>query len=402
MASASSAGQVPCEHTEEYICQSCITVISKYYGQLMEKFWEKMNTTVYKDTLDLGYTSKLGTVLFQSETSLEVSTSDTSEPDEVLKIKKNRRCLKPIVTLIPDTTGSSVSKNDASVFFLVENLNYVDMESVLKLIQYFKHFWREDYETLKGQLKCSNELPFLIIYDFVLYNEESIQHNHSLIPIGLQMKANIYPNKKLKKINSVSPVEMKLTNIQTFIRIECGQRFSYGHNPSYLRDFVRSDANDLKDDVGVLFTDICGDIKITHKTDIAICRFPNVETTIKVNIPHVILQVSRVSDIVFAIENYNIFYISNFIQNYLDLIVDDNNREKMFGKPPSRWALSFISLEKCIGHPSGTKEFLFIGFFYKAIRKSILQTPESVRKIPLKRISFEKKDKSRTKKTHLH
>ena len=358
----------------------------------MERFWEKMHFVFLSEPLDLGYSNHIGMITFESPKS-DQSVSETSDTDDPGLVRKEKRCLKPIATLIPEVSGSSVSK-EASLFFLVEKLGFVDLECILKMIQYFKYFVKKDNDTLKMQLKCTQELPFLVIYDVVIYNEEILQHNHKITSIGLQMKANMYPFKKNKEVNFISPIEIKLTNLQTSIKTEVSKRGGSFSPPIFLRDFTLPEAAELKEDVSILFTDICGDISIPYKADMIYCRFPNVETTLKIIPPHNVVQLSRLSDIVFAIENYNILYIKDFIQNYVDLILDDNNREDFFNKIPSRWALSFVSYDKGLGDTLLPKDYLFIGFFYKGIQRSILQPADQPRKIPSKRISFEESKSS--------
>lgn len=354
----------------------------------MKKFWVKLHEIVSVDRIDLGYTGKIGMIAFEPS-SLDLSASDTSDLDDTtIPGKKHINCLPTIVTVTPEKQGSSVTRNEANLFFIIEGLFYIDIESILKLIQYFKYCIKRDYEMLKTQMACCSELPFIVINDFVLYNEAVLQHNKEVKPIGLQMKANIYPFKKFKKVNFVSPVEMKLNNIQTNIKTLCSDRLTNGHNADYFGLFTPADVIELKDDVVILFTDMCGKIPIEYLTHVTLCKFPNIQTTLKDNIPHNVQQLARLSDIVFAIENYNVLYLKDFIQNYLDLIANDDYRESCFSKIPSRWSISFLTLERSVIASPVQKDYLFIGFFFKGISKPKIQSRSNPEKV-VKRISFE-------------
>jgi len=396
MASYSNFSEKTLEHNDGYICKECVGIIVKEYQILMKRFFIKLHDFIQKEKIAFGYSTKIPFFsLDDISSSTDQYETDNAEKEENADIKTNIKIMKSLVSMKEEKS------EECSVFFMIKKLFYVDLESIHRMFGYLRYHMEKNGELLKEKIKCSSYVPIIVPFDVVLYNESIIYHKKQMIPIGIQIKTNVYAHSIGKTINPTSTIELKIKAILNNGKNILNHRFT-GKDLEKKHQF---DITDLKEDVSLLFTELYDETYITYKCFVCFSKISEIHPEIQIDIPKNILQISEKTDIMFCIKNYNIIYFNNFFENYIDLFVNEPKRFSILKKHPSLWRIAFISLEKEITPFEPQNMYLYIGFFYMGSlysteRKQLdLDGEDAIN--TMKRVTFNEKDLNEVSKKKL-
>lgn len=355
MAASSSNSFI--KHDENRICKDCCSTLIKNSEKILIKFWNEMAQFIEFKMLSLGYSDAISHSkknMLDEPSSSDYYTSDEENALNQIKLKKT------ILLLNYDNIKNDyTSKKKGNVFFIIDNIKYIDIELILKMIkslddQYFLH-----EQEFKRSLHCGSDpkiIPRMIIEDIIIYNEKSYVNNIQVDPIAIQIKAKIYSHAKRKKMNLQSLIKNNLSMINSEMK-----SFS-NHECHYTEKEVSKKINQLEKIIELLFTYDLGDGSELLKYETKIIRSSN---GLKLNhqnqdypVTEKISHIIKKCDIVIVVSNYNNIYLNDLITKY-----------KKLKNTHQSWIITYMGIENDKLSKYNTLKDLIIGFNFVDLEK---------------------------------
>ena len=374
MASSSSDILSKNIHPKDYVCPKCIEMTVKYIKSLLKRFFIKMYVNIQKNGARLGHSNDIK--LLSVEDIVESSQTDHSDSEDnknvPIEIIKRIRQLSSIVSLIPIKDDALKLSDKAEICLFVEKINYVDFESLYKLMKYILYNLDNNliYST---KIKCSDSKPKLVFEDLIIYNDEIIHHKQRVVPIGLKIKCSLYSQKYYETNRPISHIEQNLKSLNSFIFSSLsGKEKNVG---------VIANKSDLQLDtffsnISFLFSELYHDIIINYTYTIVHSIIPFIKASNIFEIPNSIKGLVASCDVLIVVQNYNNLYLLDFVRKYIDLFNHSDPKKEV-----SKWRMCFFAYEKNMSSEYISDYYFFIGFCFYTNPKMILSTDTSKKRL---------------------
>lgn len=353
-------------HTEKYFCFSCASIAVRSHEVILRKIWYTFVKFMIFKTLQIGYSSSIPNT--SSKSSLLSDDSESSENEETLASMKTKPVIKKTMFIYNPDNENQTSKQNGTVHFLIDNIPYIDIELISKMIKTMSNVIQKEEPDIKKKIKCcvDSYIPIIVIDDIIVYNQPTLVNGQQIKSIALQIKASIIPHQKQKTTFTMSRLHFATDNIISEI-------MHVTYSPELNLEIASSDVHQLTGIVKTLFTDDnFGDI-LSHEIAIIRCvdkRYINrKDHALSTHCENIL----KTCDVVFIIEDYATLYMSSFIDKYMKLFIDDNHVHKQ----SISWKMTFIGMEHDVKNKYAINDNVVIAFNYVREKDSFIDRDTS-------------------------
>jgi hypothetical protein len=320
---------------------------------VIRKIWNTFIKFMVFKTLQIGYSSSISSSSFESGISDESESSETD--DKTINITHKPSIRKTMFIYNPENENKT-SKEKGMVQFLIDNIPYVDIELISKMIKTITNVIRSEEDGIKKKITCCFSEPFvpvIIIDDVIIYNQSTLVNGQKIKSIALQIKASIIPHKQQKTSFTMSRLNFTIDSIiSDILHVQCTPDIS-SHISSY-------DINNLKNMVNTLFTDEIIDDILTHEIDIIRCVDKQYITKKDCDLSTHCENMIKTCDVVFIVEDYTTLYMNAIIDKYIKLFIDHSHAHHH----SALWKMAFLGMEHDIKNKYSTNDNIIIAFNY--------------------------------------
>lgn len=260
-------------------------------------------------------------------------------------------------------------KNPCEIYVTIENIQYMDVEVMLKLLKSMNYLFESNIKNLSDKMECSNSVPRMLIEDIIIHlQEESYIRRKQCKTITMEIKGILYNEKTSKDIDFDSTLLKKsqlLIDKTTEILCERLANKTVIELHPYDIDF-------LNEKIKLLFSNVYDDEIIECDYHLIKCRNPKfIDHTFKdYHLSNKIDRLTNLCDAIFCIKNYNIIYMLSILKKYTLLI--HNNHYKTNGNNKfSAWNMVYFGVEKNLMPKSSIYDCddIILGFCIESIEK---------------------------------
>lgn len=361
MASSSKDAVEKKTHDGDYICQKCIEISVKYMKTLLKRFFNKLYENLEKESVKLGHSKNIR--MFSIEDVLESSQTECSEIDEQLEVKtglvRQIKHLPSSGSMVPIKKDDMKLSNQSEICLFIHQINYLDLESINRLVMYILHNINADNEIYSKKFTCSKSKVHLVFDDIILYNDEIIHNKQRTKPIGLKIKCKLYSSNYFTQNHPISRFEKNLSSIYDYI--------VWSFNDKVNQIGVVSSKSEMKiesffNDVSLLFSELYDEEEHelhAYRHYVVKSLIPFIKQNATIEMPETVKKIAHPCELVIAVEHYNNLYLNDFINRYIDLFNHSDPTKEI-----SKWKMLFFAYEQNVSHETESNYYFFIGFCF--------------------------------------
>lgn len=344
------------KHKNNRLCKKCCTYINRFFKNHLITFWTRINEFIEYKSLSLGEISQnVPLNMFEaSYTSSKYKQSDeltaTSSDDRTLLEKAKSVKIIDISVIKAEYLGSQDEsdgsfKNLTNIFFTLENIYYIDLEILSKMFKALNYIFKNNELLIASNMSCSDALPRLLFYDITIHTRETHIMNKDATPIIIEIKCTLYNEQTALDVDFYSPIQRKMNSILNQSNDLMAERLTH----KTVVNIYQSDIDRLKNNLDLMFTDLCGDEIIKYDIDLIRCRNGGLidKSSSGYIIPNRIQSIVGICDAVFCIRGYYTIHLLSLISKYNKLIMTDSFKTNGNTKY-SCWKMMYFGIEKNI------------------------------------------------------
>lgn len=346
-------------HKSNKLCDDCSFKILNFYRRLIFFFFQKVNDFVQKDQIKIFDATQMKDIIQDFQNDSFGIFKEENKNDKLIvdyeKYKETQTIKILDVTIIKapyfgkQKPNSLAFKNLCEVYFIIENISYIDIQIINQFFKMFSFFYEFEKNSVKKMIffECCKQSPRLILEDIILHTSETFLMKKKCRNISAEIRGILYNYDASKEINIIPSLSIKLDNI-------IDNSLQIYSNKFIKKTIIEIDQNDIKDlqsNVKNWFSETIDDEIIHYDSRIIYCRNPKFQS-FDASIDHTILRkvknIIDYCDIILCINDCNSIYISLLIDKYEKLFEKNNKLYNSKHHKTKSWKLTYIGINKNI------------------------------------------------------